>query len=104
MLHAMWLGEITIRHRHAEISAVARTSQGAILEFNTHQLLGKLERAKGAIADRIREIAHDRNKEDERRALFDGLSILQGVKQDRLVLQIQKDEQPLRNNNKVSPA
>jgi hypothetical protein len=59
--------------------------QAAVLEFNPRQLPEKLQRAEEAIADRVRELASQGDCH-ERRALADGLSILQGVKKDRLVV------------------
>jgi len=58
--------------------------RAAVLEFNPRQLPEKLQRAEEAIADRIRELASQESSH-ERRALADGLFILQGVKKDRLV-------------------
>jgi len=56
----------------------------AILEFNPRQLGGKLERAEEAIAGRIEELVAESGNEHERRALMDGLSIVQSVRRDRL--------------------
>lgn len=56
----------------------------AILEFNPQQLGGKLEKAEEAIAGRIEELVTESGDEHERRALRDGLSIVQGVRRDRL--------------------
>lgn len=56
----------------------------AILEFNPQQLPEKLQRAEGAIAKRLEELRFADRSEDEVRLLFDGLSIIRDVKQDRL--------------------
>jgi hypothetical protein len=56
----------------------------AILEFDPEQLGGKLQTAQQAIASRLEELACGESNEHELRALFDGLSIIQGVKRDRL--------------------
>ena len=62
----------------------------AILEFSPQQLPEKLQRAEEAIANRIHELTAEKNNEDELRALSDGLSIIRGVKQDRVALPDQK--------------
>jgi hypothetical protein len=56
----------------------------AILEFNPQQLPEKLQRAQEAIAKRLQELRFAESNEHELRLLFDGLSIIRGVKQDRL--------------------
>jgi hypothetical protein len=56
----------------------------AILEFNPQQLPEKLQRAQEAIAKRLQELGFAESNEHELRLLFDGLSIIRGVKQDRL--------------------
>jgi hypothetical protein len=53
----------------------------AILEFNPRHLHGKAQRAEEAIANRMQELGRDKNNARELRLLFDGLSILRGVKQ-----------------------
>jgi len=58
--------------------------KAAVLEFNPRQLPDKLQRAEEAIANRVRELASQEDTH-ERRALADGLFILQGVRKDRLV-------------------
>ena len=58
----------------------------AILEFDRQKLREKVQRAEEAIASRIEELATEQGDERERLALFDGLSILRGVKKDRLVV------------------
>jgi len=55
----------------------------AILEFNPRHLYWKAQRAEEAIANRMQELGRDKNDAHELRLLFDGLSILRGVKQDR---------------------
>lgn len=55
-----------------------------IMEFHPQQLPGKLQRAEGAIASRLRELRFAEGSEHELRLLFDGLSLIQMVKQDRL--------------------
>jgi hypothetical protein len=54
------------------------------MEFHPQQLPGKLQRAEGAIANRLRELRFAEGSEHELRLLFDGLSLIQMVKQDRL--------------------
>jgi hypothetical protein len=56
----------------------------AFLEFSPRQLREKLQEAEDAIAKRIQELRFAENNEHELRSLFDGLSIIRGVKQDRL--------------------
>ena len=58
----------------------------AILEFNPRQLPEKLQRAEGAIAQRLQELRFAASSEHEVRLLFDGLSGIRGVNQDRLGL------------------
>ena len=55
-----------------------------ILEFDPRQLIRKVEKAEEAITNRINELAFAIDNEHEVRALYDGLSIIQGVEQDRL--------------------
>jgi hypothetical protein len=59
---------------------------GAILEFNPQQLPEKLQHAQEAIAKRQQELRHAESSEHELRLLFDGLSLIRGVKQDRIRL------------------
>jgi hypothetical protein len=56
----------------------------AILEFNVQQLRGKVQKAEAVITDRIQQLSFDDESEEERRALSDGLFILQSLKKDRL--------------------
>jgi hypothetical protein len=56
----------------------------AILEFDPHQLVAKLQRAEDAIANRIQEIAPCDSNQHERRLLFDGLLVIRGVRKSRL--------------------
>jgi len=56
----------------------------AILEFNAQQLRGKIQKAEEVITDRIQELSFDNGNEEERRALSDGLFILQSLKKDRM--------------------
>jgi hypothetical protein len=56
----------------------------AILEFNPQRLRGKLEKAEEAIANRMQELVPENGNEHERRALLDGITIVQSVKRDRL--------------------
>jgi hypothetical protein len=56
----------------------------AILEFDARRLPAKMRRAEEAIANRLRELASENENEQERRMLSDGLSIIRGVKEDRL--------------------
>ena len=56
----------------------------AILEFNPQQLRGKLQKADEAITNRIQELTSENDNGHERRALLDGISIVQSVKRDRL--------------------
>lgn len=58
----------------------------AILEFNPQELSDRLQRAEEAIARRIQELRFAENSEHELRLLFDGLSIIRDVRQDRLDL------------------
>ena len=58
--------------------------KAAILEFNAQQLRGKVQKAEEVITDRIQELSLDNGNEEERRALSDGLFILQSLKKDRL--------------------
>ena len=69
----------------------------AILEFNPRHLHGKLQRAEEAIANRMQELGRDQNKAHELRLLFDGLSILRGVKQDRLNFRDGKGEERVKS-------
>jgi len=56
----------------------------AILEFNPEQIRRKLQMAEDTIARRIDELRLAENNEHELRSLFDGLSIIRGLRQDRL--------------------
>jgi hypothetical protein len=56
----------------------------AILEFNPQQLPDKLQRAEEAIATRLEELRLAGGTGEEVRLLIDGLSIIRGIKQDRL--------------------
>jgi hypothetical protein len=56
----------------------------AILEFNPQELRGKLQRAEEAITRRFRELAFEKDNQEELRLLADGLSIIRDVKEDRL--------------------
>jgi len=56
----------------------------AVLEFNLQRLGGKLEKAEEAIANRMQELVQENDNQHERRALLDGLTIVQSVKRDRL--------------------
>ena len=56
----------------------------AILEFNPPQLRDKLKCAEEAINSRIQELRLAENNEREVRSLFDGLSIIRGLRRDRL--------------------
>jgi hypothetical protein len=56
----------------------------AVLEFNPQQFSEKAHTAEQAIAARIQELKFATVNEHEVRALFDGLSILRNLKQDRL--------------------
>ena len=56
----------------------------AILEFNRQQLREKLKCAEEAINIRIQELRLAENSEHELRSLFDGLSIIRGLRLDRL--------------------
>ena len=56
----------------------------AVLEFNPQRLRGKLEKAEEAIANRMQELVPENDNEHERRALLDGITIVQSVKRDRL--------------------
>ena len=55
-----------------------------VLEFDAQQLREKLQKAEDAIASRLQELRFAANNEHELRSLFDGLSIIRSVKQDRL--------------------
>ena len=61
-----------------------RPLAAAILEFNPPQLREKLKCAEEAINCRIQELRLAENSEHEVRLLFDGLSIIQGLRRDRL--------------------
>ena len=56
----------------------------AILEFDPRQLPGKLQRAEEAIATRLEELRLAGTAGQEVRLLIDGLSIIRGIKQERL--------------------
>jgi hypothetical protein len=56
----------------------------AILEFNAQQLRGKVQKAEELITYRIKELPSVTGNEEERRLLFDGLSIIRSLKKDRL--------------------
>jgi hypothetical protein len=56
----------------------------AILEFDPQRLHEKVQRAEAAIVSRLEELATEQGNQLERLALFDGLSILERVKKDRL--------------------
>ena len=56
----------------------------AILEFNAQQLRGKVQKAEELITYRIKELPSVTRNEEERRLLFDGLSIIRSLKKDRL--------------------
>ena len=58
----------------------------AILEFDHQELSGKLQRAEEAIARRIQELRFEEKSGRELRLLFEGLSIIRDVRQDRLAL------------------
>jgi surfactin synthase thioesterase subunit len=54
-----------------------------ILEFNPQQLPARAKRAEEAIASRFQELRFEKNNE-ELRLLWDGLSLIQSIKKDRL--------------------
>jgi hypothetical protein len=56
----------------------------AILEFNPQQLREKLKSAEDAIVSRMQELRSIENSAHELRLLSDGLSVLRGVRRDRL--------------------
>ena len=56
----------------------------AILEFSPQQLREKLKCAEEAIDSRIQDLRLAANSEHELRSLFDGLSIIRGLRRDRL--------------------
>ena len=56
----------------------------ALLEFNSQQLRGKLQRAEEAITKRFQELEFEKDNQEELRLLSDGLSIIRDVKEDRL--------------------
>ena len=56
----------------------------ALLEFNSQQLRGKLQRAEEAITKRFQELEFEKDNQEELRLLADGLSIIRDVKEDRL--------------------
>jgi hypothetical protein len=56
----------------------------AILEFNSQQFLAKIQKAEEAIAGRLQELTSEENSQEERCLLYDTISILRGVKHDRL--------------------
>jgi hypothetical protein len=56
----------------------------AILEFNAQQLRSKVQKAEELITYRIQELPFATGNEEERRLLFDGLSIIRKLKKDRL--------------------
>jgi hypothetical protein len=56
----------------------------AILEFNPNQLRQKLLQAEEAIFNRVHELSLEKGSQRELRLLYDGLSIIQDLKQDRL--------------------
>ena len=55
----------------------------SILEFNPPELREKLKCAEEAINSRIQELRLAENSERELRSLFDGLSIIRGLRRDR---------------------
>jgi hypothetical protein len=65
---------------------VAGTVAAAILQFNSQQFVAKVQKAEKAIANRFHELEREKNNEEERRLLFDSLSVLRGVKETGLVL------------------
>jgi hypothetical protein len=56
----------------------------AILELNPQELREKLKCAEEAINSRIQELRFTENSQHELRLLFDGLSIIRGLRRDRL--------------------
>ena len=56
----------------------------ALLEFNSQQPRGKLQRAEEAITKRFQELEFEKDNQEELRLLSDGLSIIRDVKEDRL--------------------
>ena len=56
----------------------------SILEFNPPELREKLKCAEEAIDSRIQDLRLAANSEHELRSLFDGLSIIRGLRRDRL--------------------
>ena len=56
----------------------------AILEFDVQRLHSKLQDANNAIAGRFKELAFEKDNQEELRLLADGVSILRRLKKDRL--------------------
>ena len=58
----------------------------AVLEFNPRELFVKVQTAEEAIANRFKELEFEKENqnEEELRLLSDGLSIIRGLKKDRL--------------------
>ena len=52
----------------------------ALLEFNSQQLRGKLQRAEEAITKRFQELEFEKDNQEELRLLSDGLSIIRDLK------------------------
>ena len=55
-----------------------------ILEFDVQRLCAKAQTAEEAITKRLKELGLDEDQQQERLALFDGLSIIRRLKRDRL--------------------
>jgi hypothetical protein len=56
----------------------------AILEFKPEQFLAKAQRAEEAISARLQELTFEESNKEELRLLNDSLSIIRGIKLDRL--------------------
>ena len=66
----------------------------AILEFDAQHLRAKLREADEAIAGRFKELAFEKDNQEELRLLSDGLFILRRLKKDRLGSPATKCEPP----------
>lgn len=58
--------------------------QKVIIEFDREQLADKALQAEDVILERLRELQPSNNSHHEREAISYGLSLLKGIKRDRL--------------------
>lgn len=58
--------------------------QEVILEFNRERLAAKAQKVETLIAGRLQQLREDRDSRDEQEAIRYALSVLRGIKRDKL--------------------